>query len=120
LGKCLAEVSVNHPDAECYFFGRDEFPVDDATVIRKIITEVSPAVVINTAAYTAVDKAESDTRNAFFINGEAVGKSGFPFVNQMVFGCCILAPITFLMVTRINLIKKQTLYRLLTSMAHPN
>lgn len=73
VGKCLAEVSLEHPGAECYFFGRDEFPVDDAAVIRRIIAEVAPAVVINTAAYTAVDKAESETSDAFLINGEAVG-----------------------------------------------
>ena len=73
VGKCLAGVSVNYPGAECYFFGRNEFPVDDAAVMRKVIGDVSPAVVINTAAYTAVDKAETDARNAFLINGEAVG-----------------------------------------------
>lgn len=73
LGKCLADVSPNYPGIEFYFFGRDELPVDNKEIAHKVIASVGPSVVINTAAYTAVDKAESDTANAFLINGEAVG-----------------------------------------------
>jgi dTDP-4-dehydrorhamnose reductase len=73
LGKCLADVSVYYPDAEFYFFGRDKLPVDDASIAHEIIAGVEPEVVINAAAYTAVDRAETDTPHAFMINGEAVG-----------------------------------------------
>ncbi len=45
-------------------------PGEAAAAIRRI----KPAVVINAAAWTAVDKAESDAEAAFRINGEAVGE----------------------------------------------
>src|SRR5690349_6448382 len=73
LGKCLADVSGNYPGVEFYFYGRNELPVDDAVIAHERIAGVEPEVVINTAAYTAVDKAETDTPDAFRINGEAVG-----------------------------------------------
>jgi len=40
------------------------------------IADVRPEVVINAAAYTAVDGAESDPELAFRVNGEAVGELG--------------------------------------------
>jgi dTDP-4-dehydrorhamnose reductase len=41
--------------------------------LREIIKETSPDIIINAAAYTAVDKAESDSDNAMQINGIAPG-----------------------------------------------
>ena len=41
--------------------------------LRKLVRNILPAVVVNAAAYTAVDKAESDTKRAMRVNGEAVG-----------------------------------------------
>ena len=41
--------------------------------IRKAIVEVSPAIVLNAAAYTAVDRAESEPELAMRVNGEAPG-----------------------------------------------
>ena len=41
--------------------------------LRKLVRNILPAVVVNAAAYTAVDKAESDTKRAMCVNGEAVG-----------------------------------------------
>jgi dTDP-4-dehydrorhamnose reductase len=73
LGKCVADVSSHYPEAEFYFFGREELPVDDAGLAHEKIAGIAPEIVINTAAYTAVDKAETDTSHAFLINGEAVG-----------------------------------------------
>lgn len=45
-------------------------PDDIATTVR----EVSPDVIVNAAAYTAVDKAESEASLARTINAEAVGR----------------------------------------------
>ncbi|MGB5596190.1 MAG: NAD(P)-dependent oxidoreductase, partial [Crocosphaera sp.] len=39
--------------------------------IRKVITEVQPDIIINAAAYTAVDKAESEPDLAFTVNSIA-------------------------------------------------
>jgi len=41
--------------------------------IRQVVRELRPDVIVNPAAYTAVDKAESDAETAFAINGTAVG-----------------------------------------------
>lgn len=45
----------------------------DFDAIRAVMREVRPALVVNPAAYTAVDKAESEPEIAMRINGEAPG-----------------------------------------------
>lgn len=41
--------------------------------LRQLVREYRPDVIVNPAAYTAVDKAESDADTAFAVNGMAVG-----------------------------------------------
>ncbi|MCT7317144.1 dTDP-4-dehydrorhamnose reductase [Ralstonia sp. CHL-2022] len=41
--------------------------------LRQLVREHRPDVIVNSAAYTAVDKAESDADTAFAVNGTAVG-----------------------------------------------
>lgn len=41
--------------------------------LRQLVREYRPDVIVNPAAYTAVDKAESDVDTAFAVNGTAVG-----------------------------------------------
>ncbi|MFJ4289068.1 dTDP-4-dehydrorhamnose reductase [Cupriavidus sp. NPDC089707] len=41
--------------------------------IRRVVREHRPDVIVNPAAYTAVDKAETETELAFAINGTAAG-----------------------------------------------
>src|SRR6516225_3203363 len=45
----------------------------DLAQIRSTIRELKPSVIVNPAAYTAVDKAESDVDAAMRLNGEAPG-----------------------------------------------
>ena len=40
--------------------------------LRKLIRDYKPDVIVNAAAYTDVDKAESDEENAFQVNSRAV------------------------------------------------
>ena len=42
-------------------------------VLRDVVRSVRPDVIVNPAAYTAVDKAETETELAFAINGTAPG-----------------------------------------------
>lgn len=52
--------------------GRPEFDLLKADAVAAEIARRRPRVVINAAAYTAVDKAEDDAAAAMAINGEAV------------------------------------------------
>lgn len=45
----------------------------DADAIRRVMAEVRPPIVVNPAAYTAVDKAESEAERAHAINAIAPG-----------------------------------------------
>jgi dTDP-4-dehydrorhamnose reductase len=53
--------------------GHSEMYLADPDSIRKIIREVQPGLIVNAAAYTAVDKAESEPDLAMAINGIAPG-----------------------------------------------
>jgi dTDP-4-dehydrorhamnose reductase len=45
----------------------------DADAIRRTVREVRPDIIVNPAAYTAVDKAESDPDLVMAVNGTAAG-----------------------------------------------
>lgn len=55
--------------------GRDIDTLDicDARAVRRWIVDARPSVVVNTAAYTAVDACEDDEERATAVNGTAVG-----------------------------------------------
>jgi len=52
--------------------GRDELDLTSDYAIRDVVHEVRPQLIVNAAAYTAVDKAESEPDFAHRINAEAV------------------------------------------------
>lgn len=52
--------------------GHDDVDLEDLPRVRKAIQDAKAAVVVNAAAYTAVDKAETDVRRAERLNAEAV------------------------------------------------
>lgn len=51
--------------------GRDECDLGSEQAIRGMIRRVEPAVIVNAAAYTAVDKAEAEPELCFAINAAA-------------------------------------------------
>jgi dTDP-4-dehydrorhamnose reductase len=53
--------------------GRAELDISDRDTVRRRMAVLDPDVIINAAAYTAVDKAESETELAVQLNGEAPG-----------------------------------------------
>jgi dTDP-4-dehydrorhamnose reductase len=53
--------------------GRDELDLREPEKIREIVRNAKPQLVINAAAYTAVDAAETDQVNASAANAEAPG-----------------------------------------------
>jgi dTDP-4-dehydrorhamnose reductase len=58
---------------EIFAWDRDELDITDAESVERRIVAVRPDVVVNAAAYTDVDRAESDEERAQRVNGDAVG-----------------------------------------------
>ncbi len=50
------------------FLSRDRLDITDAEKVHEIIGEIKPDVIINCAAYTAVDRAEEEVAQTFKIN----------------------------------------------------
>lgn len=53
--------------------GRDQLDITDKESIHKAVKHYSPDILINAAAYTAVDKAEEDQAAAYKVNRDGVG-----------------------------------------------
>ena len=53
--------------------GKNELDLCDPTQIQQIIHEIKPGLIINAAAYTAVDKAEEEPDLTMAVNGTAPG-----------------------------------------------
>jgi dTDP-4-dehydrorhamnose reductase len=53
--------------------GRDEADLERPDTVREVLRRESPDIVVNAAAYTAVDKAESEPERARQINADSVG-----------------------------------------------
>ena len=70
LGRALVGSAPAGADVHCVDLA--ECDLADAAAITALVAEVSPDLVINAAAYTAVDKAESDENTARAINAGAV------------------------------------------------
>lgn len=73
LAQALAEAAGAHSDIEVVAAGREAFDICDAASVARIFSSVDPALVINAAAYTAVDKAETEEAQAFVLNRDAPG-----------------------------------------------
>ena len=74
LGKCIQDFSKRLPEGECRFFFTDIDTLDicDAGQIERRIVRDEIDVIVNAAAYTAVDKAEDNIVEAYRINRDAV------------------------------------------------
>lgn len=68
-GQVATELQAILPDAT--FLGRDEADLSDPAACARQIAVLSPDAVINAAAYTAVDAAETDEDTAALVNGAA-------------------------------------------------
>lgn len=49
--------------------GRSELDITNEEMVQKVISKLKPETIIHCAAYTQVDKAESEKDNAYLING---------------------------------------------------
>lgn len=64
---CLGEVHARD------FQSEPRLDLTDFDAVRAAVREIKPGLIVNAAAYTAVDKAEQETELAFRINGEVLG-----------------------------------------------
>lgn len=67
----LADAYIN--DFDFLFTGREELDLGNPAGIPSFFTEYKPAYFINCAAFTAVDKAETEQEAAYILNAESVG-----------------------------------------------
>lgn len=72
LGKCLKDAASNFPDLEFVYVSKEELDIEDKDLLRNFFKKHSFSFCINTAAYTNVEKAESEKERAFAINAEAL------------------------------------------------
>lgn len=68
--------------------GRPELDLADPASIRRVLSEIKPDAIVSAAAYTAVDKAESEPELAFAVNAkgpqalaEVADELGIPVVH---------------------------------------
>lgn len=64
------------PLGEVVAVDQHECDLSNPDAIRQLVAKVAPQVIINPAAYTAVDKAESEPQLALAVNGTAPGVFG--------------------------------------------
>jgi dTDP-4-dehydrorhamnose reductase len=68
LGQAIQSVVGNYPSIDFVFCSSSELNITDKSNCEAVFEKYQPQFCINAAAYTAVDKAESEPENAFVIN----------------------------------------------------
>ncbi len=74
LGKALQTAvsakSLNHIH-KIHFLGRAQCDLSNADALSNLLQQIKPQLIINAAAYTAVDEAEKESDLAFAVNAKA-------------------------------------------------
>jgi len=88
VAQSLLERATTVPGMAVTALGRPELDISDAASVAAAIAAARPDLVVNAAAYTAVDKAEADAAAAFAVNCEgasaaaaATARLGLPFIH---------------------------------------
>lgn len=72
LGWELSQLAIQYPIYDFLFADRSMFDLSKPELFESLILKWAPDAIINTAAYTAVDKAETENELATLINTTAV------------------------------------------------
>jgi len=87
LARALAEAGVSAAFEIC-LAGRTECDIRNQNAVERTLARIAPDLVVNTAAYTQVDQAESEPENAFAINAagaanvaRACATAGIPLIH---------------------------------------
>jgi len=73
LGRELQVLAATQPAYDFVFADRSQLAIEEEQQVNAFFATHQPVWCINCAAYTAVDKAESDKDTAFRVNGDAPG-----------------------------------------------
>lgn len=68
LGQALQSIEKNYPEIDFHFFSSSQLDITNLELCQAIFEKVKPDFCINAAAYTAVDKAETESDKARSIN----------------------------------------------------
>lgn len=68
LGQAIQSIVGNYPSIDFVFCSSSELNITDKSNCETVFVKYKPNFCINAAAYTAVDKAESEPEKAFAIN----------------------------------------------------
>jgi len=72
LAQCLKNQLPKNTADEFLFVTRNELDITQNAAVKKLFADFKPQIVVNTAAYTHVDRAEEERDLAYSINSEAV------------------------------------------------
>jgi dTDP-4-dehydrorhamnose reductase len=72
LGWELGQLANSYPAFKFVFVDRSQLDLSFPETFEKMIHSIAPDCIINTAAYTAVDKSETEKELAFTVNATAV------------------------------------------------
>ncbi len=72
LGRCIKDAATDFLELDFIFVSKEELDIENETSLKDFFNKNSFSHCINTAAYTNVEKAESETERAFRVNAEAV------------------------------------------------
>ncbi len=88
IARGLVEAAPACPDVKACAVGRAALDICEARSIERALAQIEPTLVINSAAYTAVDKAETDQERAFALNrdgarmlAEAAARRSIPIIH---------------------------------------
>ena len=72
LGRSINDISCHFPQYNFTFTDIDTLDISDYRAVELFFLEQQPDIIINCAAYTAVDKAETEPQQAMSINANVV------------------------------------------------
>lgn len=73
LGRSFQKIAADFPDYQFHFYDSSQLDITSKNDVLEAVENLCPDYIINCAAYTAVDKAESEKESAYLINKTAVG-----------------------------------------------
>ena len=88
VARALVESAPACPEVKACAVGRAALDICSARSIERALSDIEPTLVINSAAYTAVDQAETEVERAYALNrdgarllAEASARRGIPIIH---------------------------------------